>query len=68
MLSDTGANGKDTVDIHAHTSGSRAEYAAGKRIAIVCAAFLLALSLHGVSDRRHGGGSGAEAHHPENHG
>ena len=45
MLSDTGANGKDTVDIHAHTSGSRAEYAAGKRIAIVCAAFLLALSL-----------------------
>ena len=22
----------------------------------------------GVSDRRHGGGSGAEAHHPENHG
>lgn len=23
MLSDTGANGKDTVDIHAHTSGSQ---------------------------------------------
>ncbi len=45
MLSDTGANGKDTVDIHAHTSGSRAEHAAGKRITIVCAAFLLALSL-----------------------
>lgn len=45
MLSDTGANGKDTVDIHAYTSGSRAEHVSGKRIAIVCAAFLLALSL-----------------------
>ena len=45
MLSDSGANGKDMAGIHAHTFGNRAEQAAGKRIAIVCAAFLLALSL-----------------------
>ena len=68
MLSDTGANGKDTVDIHAYTSGSRAEHVPESVSQLSAPPSSLPCRLHRRFRPAVWRRVRSRSHHPENHG